>query len=146
MAALIPPNVETPRPVRKPTNVLPPELFTRLARNAPLLLTIGSVGVTIGALIVLTAVGIGVFWEVPVAKAAAAMVFFMASLILTPSIHVLYYRAEILSAAAAPASEAFTKVLRQQVRFWRFVGVATILWMAIAGLGGALSAAAGGLH
>jgi uncharacterized membrane protein len=116
---------------RRSADALPVELFARLARNAPLLLTIGSVGVTIGLLIVIAAAGIAVLWETPLAKAAGAVVFFTASLFLTPSIHLLHYRSEIIEAAANPSSEAFTKVLRQQLRFWRFICVAVILWMAL---------------
>jgi hypothetical protein len=136
------PETTAARPVRKPADALPPELFVRLARNAPLLLIIGSAGVAIGLLVVSAAAGVASYWDFPLARAVAAMVFFVAALILTPSIHVLHYRAEVLKAAAAPGSDALTRVLRQQVRFWRFVGVATILWLAIAGLG-ALSAAMG---
>jgi hypothetical protein len=79
-------------------------------------------------------------WDFPLAMALGAMVFFMASLVLTPSIHLLRYRTMVLRAAAAPGGEAFTNVLRQQVRFWRFVGVGTIIWMALAGLGAFLRA------
>jgi hypothetical protein len=110
---------------------LPAELFPRLARNAPLLLTIGSVGLTFGLLLLVGAIGIAFKWEAPLAKAVAGVVFFLATLFLTPSIHLLYYRIEILNALSTPSPESLAKVLRQQVRFWRFVGVAAILWMAM---------------
>jgi len=135
-------NAETvaARPLRKAAEALPPELFSRIAHNAPLLLIIGSAGVLIGALILLGAAWMAFLWDFPLARALGAMVCFMASLVLTPSIHLLRYRTMVLRAAAAPGGEAFTNVLRQQVRFWRFVGVGTIIWMALAGLGAFLRA------
>lgn len=116
------------------------EFFTRLARNAPLLLLIGSAGVLVGLLTLATAAGVAFFWDFPLAKAAGGVIFFMASLVLTPAIHILYYRAEVLAAVAAPDGDSITKVLRQQVRFWRFVGVAVILWIALVTIAAVMSA------
>lgn len=124
----------TPPSARKPADALPPELFPRLARNAPLLLIISAVGVALGALVLIAAAGIAILWDAPLAYAAAGMVFFLSSLMLTPSIHLFYYRIEVLDAASAPNPDSLTRVLRQQVRFWRFIGMAAIVWMAMIGL------------
>lgn len=114
---------------------MPPEFFPRLAANAPLILTVGAAGLLFGLAIALGAVWLFFMADFPVAKAAAGMVFFMASLILTPSIHLLRYRAEVVSAAMQPEGDVLMKVLHQQMRFWRFIGVATIVWVTIVGIG-----------
>ncbi|HEV7765898.1 MAG TPA: hypothetical protein VGQ76_12920 [Thermoanaerobaculia bacterium] len=116
--------------LRKPDDVLPPEYFSRLAANAPLILAIGFVGLLFG--LVVAAFAVLLLFQVDF-PAAAGMVFFMASLILTPSIHLLHYRAEIVRASTADG-DALARVLRQQMRFWRFIGVSIIVWMTMVGI------------
>lgn len=127
MSTLFPP----PQQRRKPGEALPLELFALLQRNEIPLFFLGAVGTALGGLSMIGAICLWLVWNGPLTFFVGANFFFVAALILTPSIHLLRYRQVLMRARRWPSSDGYELVLVQQRRFWRFIGVTTIICLAV---------------
>jgi disulfide bond formation protein DsbB len=117
-------------PRRKPPETLPPELFPLLARNRAMLLFIGWSGIA-GSIILFSIAMRQLDPGLPPAlqHALISLRFFGATLNAVPAIHLLRYAAAITHALDHPSGDALTLALRQQRRYWRFIGVTIIVYL-----------------
>jgi hypothetical protein len=131
-------SIPAPPRATRPGILISGEMFARLVQLRPALFSLAICGVATLILFLGVTAAIRLPERIADYSATAALVttfVLIAALGLVPVVHLLRYAETIRKAEAMRSSASIEAVLRRQLRLWRFIGVASIVWAFVLFLG-----------